>query len=124
MTEVNEHNDSGDDDAAGPVAPSVAVLLVCIADVIMKGLPNPVRVDVSAVSGAGLDVEVATHRHLHAWADVLGLARWPWSSQPHISGGTLCQLTNVYGRWRDARVRLHCLEPVDALAALRDEEQP
>jgi len=138
LTEVNEPHDSnngddgggdhggnGDEQSVAAVAPSVAVLLVCTADLIMKGLHDPVRVDLSAVSGAGLDVEVATHADLQRWAQVLGLRRWPWSSQPYVNGGTLCQLTNIYGRWRDARVRLHCLEPVDALPALRGEqEQP
>jgi len=130
LTEVNETHDSnnGGDGGNGEeqsVAPSVAVLLVCTADLIMKGLPDPVAVDVSAVSGVGLDVEVATHADLQRWAQVLGLRRWPWSSQPYVNAGRLCQLTNIYGRWRDARVRLHCLEPVDALPALRGEqEQP
>ncbi|MFC0530259.1 hypothetical protein [Phytohabitans kaempferiae] len=108
------------------MGPSVAVLLAATADVIIgQRLPEPVRVDVSAgTRGSALDVEVATHVQLSAWSRVLGLIRRPWSSQPYVSNGSLCQLTNVYGRWRDARVRLHCLEPVDAIAVLRDEEPP
>jgi len=124
LTEVNEsHNGNEDNEEQAPVAASVAVLLTATADLIMgRGLPEPVRVDVSA--GSGLDVELASHVDMSAWSAVLGLRRWPWSSQPYVADGVLCQLTNVYGRWRDARVRVHCLEPVDALAALRDQGQP
>lgn len=121
----NEHNNErdGNGDPVVPVGPSVMVLLMCTADVISRhGLAEPVRVDVSAKSV--VDVEVATHTDLSDWSQVLGLKRWPWSSQPYVSDGTLCQLTNVYGRWRDARVRVHCLEPVDAIAVLRDEDPP
>ncbi|GAA4467051.1 hypothetical protein [Phytohabitans houttuyneae] len=128
MTEVNEPNqhdnghDGNEDQAVVPVPPSVAVLLMCTADVIMQGLPEPVRVDVTR--GAKLDVEVSSHTDLSAWSQVLGLRRWPWSSQSYVSGGTLCQLTNVYGQWRNAPVRVHCLEPVDAITALHGGDEP
>ncbi len=128
MTEVNEpnqHNEHDNDNeqergAGVPAGLSVPVLLVATADVIMRGgLPEPSQVEVSA--RWGLSVDLVTHSQLRVWADRFGLAAHARSSQSFVrDDGVVCQLTNLYGRWWDADVRLHCLEPIDAIAALRD----
>lgn len=104
--------------------PSIAAVLFNTADVIARGMPDPIGVDVSV--RFGLTVDLGTHADLRAWADRLGLSVPPWCSQPYITDdGILCQLTNVPGTWRGAPVRLHCLEPVDTMAAAaRDEVDP
>ncbi|GAA4696342.1 hypothetical protein [Phytohabitans rumicis] len=105
------------------VGPSIPAVLFNTADVIVRGLPDPLAVEVSV--RFGLAVDLATHVDLRVWADRLGLSVYPWRSQPYIGiDGVLCQLTNVTGTWRGGPVRLHCLEPVDAMAALRDEVDP
>lgn len=119
MTEVNTHDEQDE----VPAAPSVAVMLVNTADVILRGMPEPVSVDVS--TRWGLIVDLASHSQLWTWARRLALLGETPSCQPFIrDDGVLCQLTNLYGTWRDRPVRLHCLEPVDALPAMRGEVDP
>jgi hypothetical protein len=117
----DDPNSTSDEQAV--MRPTIPVVLFVTADVIARGLPVPLNVHVSA--RFGLEVEVATHRDLRVWADRLGLTVQPSYSQPFIRyDGALCELTNVYGRWRGTRTNLHCCEPVDTMAALRDEVDP
>ena len=130
MTEVNsndeqqehEHERHEHDRGGVPVGPSIPVLLVCVADMIMTGgVPVPAQVEVSA--RVGVWVTLARHVELRAWAHVLGMTVWPSHSQPYVDGGgVLCQLTVVAGRWRDAALTLYCVEPVDAVAVPRGDD--
>lgn len=115
-------NDPNRTSNEGPVVPTtIAVALVATADVIDRGgLPEPLSVRVS--TRFGLDLEMATHAELRAWVRRLGLTVQPYSSQPYVDrDGVLCQLTSVYGTWRDTPTTVHCCEPVHSMPAAGDE---
>jgi hypothetical protein len=102
--------------AAATDTPSMPVVLFTVADAMARGaLPLPVSVEVS--DRAGLELSFATHGELVPWAKRMRLTVEPWHSQPYDRGETRQVLTNVYGRWRGIRVRLHCCEPVTCAPA-------
>ncbi|XTZ18224.1 hypothetical protein ACQSSU_13035 [Micromonospora echinospora] len=99
-------------------SPSIPVVLFTAADAIARdGLPLPLAVNVS--DRHGLELTIGTHVELYRWAEHMALTVKPWNSQRYDRDNTPEVLTNVYGCWRDFRVRLSCCEPiVTAPAAL------